>query len=428
MGYKIWFEGIDEENTKTGGVALAINNQLIKHVTEIGRYMGRIIWAILKYKGKPDLWIINIYVNSDLKEKTERKMLLKKLKDLLKNAEDKKEDVILLGDLNADREKWEQNDKLQNKEKYLILETIKNANLFDTQRITTEENTEIKQTWIKNNKTKRRLDYNIWINDNLLDKLTISKIWDIENLESDHKLLTIKMNANIVNRLQRNRSGKKKKGFTRTKYLSDTMTEEDWEKYKTLMDKKIDKYQLIKCWNNKLKSNIIEEKVRIKRINDIWNIIENIIKETMDETIKKMEVVKSEYEFITKKISPLRKFVKIIGKIISESKKDTLYRWGFNYKKMIMDKLEDYDQKYPGILPNLTEVKENLIFNKSEWLINNLSESKKKLRPKMKIEETIRREKQIKDAIELRIKELDTDKKNFLTKSLERTNNRIGIN
>src|SRR5579859_3598277 len=148
----------------------------------------------------------------------------------------------------------------------------------------------------------------------------------------------------------------------------------------------------------------------------------------MDETIKKMEVVKSEYEYITKKISPLRKFVKFIGKIISRSKKDTLYKWGFNYKKMIMDKLEDYDQKYPGVLPNLTEIKENLIFNRNEWLIKNLSESKKKLRPKMKIEETIRREKQIKDAIELRIKELDTDKKNFLTKSLERSNNRIGIN
>src|SRR5579859_4708695 len=133
MGYKIWFEGIDEENTKTEGVALAINEQLVQHVTEIGRYMGRIIWAILKYKGKLNLWIINIYVNSDLKEKTERKLLLKKLKDLLKNAEDKKEDVILLGNLNADREKWEQNDKLQNKEKYLILETIKNADLFDTQ-------------------------------------------------------------------------------------------------------------------------------------------------------------------------------------------------------------------------------------------------------------------------------------------------------
>src|SRR5579859_7452339 len=148
----------------------------------------------------------------------------------------------------------------------------------------------------------------------------------------------------------------------------------------------------------------------------------------MDETIKKMEVVKSEYEYITKKISPLRKFIKIIGKIIGGSKKDTLYRWNYNYKKIIMDKLEDYDQKYPGVLPNLTEFKENLIFNKNEWLIKNLNESKKKLRLKMKIEETIRREKQIKDAIELRIKELDTDKKNFLTKSLERTNNRIGIN
>src|SRR5579859_4710813 len=95
---------------------------------------------------------------------------------------------------------------------------------------------------------------------------------------------------------------------------------------------------------------------------------------------------------------------------------------------MIMDKLEDYDQKYPGVLPNLTEFKENLIFNKNEWLIKNLNESKKKLRLKMKIEETLRREKQIKDVIELRIKELDTDKKNFLTKSLERLNNRIGIN
>ena len=97
-----------------------------------------------------------------------------------------------------------------------------------------------------------------------MDKLNTSKIWDIENLESDHKLLTIKMNANIVNRLQRNRSGKKKKGFTRTKYLSDTMTEEDWEKYKILMDKKIDEYQLIRHWNNKLTEHVTEEKFKTK--------------------------------------------------------------------------------------------------------------------------------------------------------------------
>ena len=53
----------------------------------------------------------------------------------------------------------------------------------------------------------------------------------------------------------------------------------------------------------------------------------------MDETIKKKEIVKSEYEYVTKKISLLRKLVKIIGKIIRGSKKDTLYRWNYNYKK-----------------------------------------------------------------------------------------------
>ena len=69
----------------------------------------------------------------------ERRLIIKKLKELLKKAEERKHNVILLGDLNADREKCKQNDKLHNKEKYLILQMIKNVNLFDTQQITIEK-------------------------------------------------------------------------------------------------------------------------------------------------------------------------------------------------------------------------------------------------------------------------------------------------
>ena len=427
LGYRIWFEGIDEESTKTGGVALAIKEQFAKHVTEIGRYMGRLIWMRLKYKGKPDLLIINIYMNSDIKDKIDRKLLIKKLKILLRTAEDLKHNVILLGDLNADREKWEQQEKLQNKEKYKILEVIKNANLFDTQRITTEENKEIEKTWIKNANTKRRLDY-IWVNDDLLDKLNNSEVWNIEPLESDHKLLSIDMDGNLLHRLQRKKSREKKRSYIRIKYLTDDMNEEDWEKFKDTMDKNINKSNVIPKMNKKLMNNNNTEMIK-HRINNIWNLLEKIIKDTMDSTIKKKEIIKSEYNYVkNKKIFPSRILSKILGKIVRVAKKDNLYKWGYNFKKSIIEKIENFNQSNPGCVPEIQLIKENLLLNNNEWLIKSLSEIMKKLRPKMKIEETMWREKQIKEAIETRIKELEIDKKSFLNKSLERSNNRIGIN
>src|ERR1043166_8406442 len=164
--YKSWWTGSLTSN-KTAGMGIAIKLGLHNHVIKVLSLMGRLILVDLKFKGKLTLRIIVTYIHSNEQDAKDRKKLIDEIERLIKEANNKKYNVILLGDLNENFEKLESNHKNFKKDKYRILITIERLGLYNSQKIT---NTELKPTWVKNENTKRRIDY-VWINEYLVNNL-----------------------------------------------------------------------------------------------------------------------------------------------------------------------------------------------------------------------------------------------------------------
>ncbi|HXT83480.1 MAG TPA: hypothetical protein VN704_03980 [Verrucomicrobiae bacterium] len=68
--------------------------------------MGRIISMDLKFKGSTTIRIINIYVQCNEKDKDKREKLLNELLKLIKEADQRKFHLVIMGDFNADMERY----------------------------------------------------------------------------------------------------------------------------------------------------------------------------------------------------------------------------------------------------------------------------------------------------------------------------------
>ena len=119
-----------------GSVGILIKDGLDRHVTNIIRKKGRLISCDLKFKGTNPTRIINIYVNCNDKEKKEREELLNDLQDLITEATRKNYFIIIMGDMNADPEKYDKKTTFALKGKYRIIQLLRNENFYDTQKIT----------------------------------------------------------------------------------------------------------------------------------------------------------------------------------------------------------------------------------------------------------------------------------------------------
>src|SRR3954449_11976278 len=76
--YRSWWTGLND-NSYTGGVGIAVKTGLDKHVTNVIKRLGRLISIDLYFKGKRITRIINIYINANEKDKTERENLIDEL-------------------------------------------------------------------------------------------------------------------------------------------------------------------------------------------------------------------------------------------------------------------------------------------------------------------------------------------------------------
>ena len=65
----------------------------------------------------PDLRIINIYINSNEAEKSLRETLMDELMKLIQEAKRNNFRLIVMGDMNADIEKYDKNHTIKNKVK-----------------------------------------------------------------------------------------------------------------------------------------------------------------------------------------------------------------------------------------------------------------------------------------------------------------------
>ena len=115
-----------------GGVGIAIKKGLHQYVHKVTSKLGRLIIIDLKFRGKINLKLINIYVNSNDTERIERDTLLKELNKLIIEANINKSHLIIMGDLNADAEKYDLRNKTATKGKYKIIQLLKDQGLYDT--------------------------------------------------------------------------------------------------------------------------------------------------------------------------------------------------------------------------------------------------------------------------------------------------------
>ena len=97
---------------------------------------------------------------------------------------------MVMGDFNADPEQWGKETSGTTKDKYLILEKLRNENLIDLQKITNDA--PLKHTW-ENNNTTRCLDQ-IWVSqEQASDIFNCKVIENIDNLlETDHNIIVAK--------------------------------------------------------------------------------------------------------------------------------------------------------------------------------------------------------------------------------------------
>ena len=78
----------------------------------------------LKFKGSTTIRIINIYVQCNEKDKDKREKLLNELLKLIKEADQRKFHLVIMGDFNADMERYIAKNKLATRGKYRILQML----------------------------------------------------------------------------------------------------------------------------------------------------------------------------------------------------------------------------------------------------------------------------------------------------------------
>src|SRR5687767_10648076 len=120
-------------------MGILIKDGLNSHVTNIIRKKGRLISCDLKFKGTNSTRIINIYVNCNNKKKKEREELLNDFQDLITEATRKNYFIIIMGDMNANSEKYDKKITFALKGKYRIIQLLRNENFYDMQKITNTE-------------------------------------------------------------------------------------------------------------------------------------------------------------------------------------------------------------------------------------------------------------------------------------------------
>ena len=257
--YQTWWSGSDK-HFMGAGVGLAIKKNLAQHVYNIEKLEGRAIKAELQFKGHIKFKIINTYIHASENDATSRSNLIQKIKAWIKKGQQQNDYIIIIGDMNADPDKYEEKFVLQQKKikpKYEIIQMLNNINLLDLHKITSVNSTPEK-TWkqYKSNSSDQnkliasRLDQ-IWITNNLLYRAIKCEVINDELSNTDHSLLigTIEV-TNLLDK--HNIATERKIKFKRKIFDYKNMQEQDWTNFQQYMDKYIQDRKVRQRYFNKL--------------------------------------------------------------------------------------------------------------------------------------------------------------------------------
>ena len=260
-----------------------------------------------------------------------------------------------MGDMNADGEKYNTKTNIKKNSKYRIIQLLEELNLVDTHKMTNQKNV-IDKTWKRNGIPKTRIDQ-IWISENLINNLIITEIKDnqIISNETDHILLIMIIeNINIFG--TRSRAKEKRSNIKRKIYKLNEMTNQHWEYYREYM-------------NNLLATSTIEEEFftndkNLNWFNRVWDKIEKVFKQTMNNTIPTKEVRKSEYSKKPKLMSDTYKANKWLIRIWRALQKEKLQNINKKKKDQFLDYIEKFLLKYNITEFNILEIREMIMNNR----------------------------------------------------------------
>ena len=197
------------------------------------------------------------------------------------------------------------------------------------------------------------------------------------------------------------------------------MLPQNWVYFREVLNNKLTASNL----NNEFTSEYKDQ----RWINRVWNTIEKIIKDSMNETIPTKEVVKSDKSNRPKLMTDTTKANKLLMRISVVTRKNQLYKITSNKKNLFIEKIKKVIEKYKIDKINISRLTKDLYDNNHESISEHLKKIKHILTAKMVIENKLFVLKQIEDSVNRRIEFMENDKKRMLNSILEREIKSINI-
>ncbi|GBB96287.1 hypothetical protein RclHR1_02720002 [Rhizophagus clarus] len=160
------------------GIMIIIRKELSQRKVNIECISGHVIKFDLLFKKQKSIKVIGIYNPNQDKEMTNK--IKRKIIDWVEEAERIQQELIILGNFN-------EADKVTNRTNRLITKCLHNLNLNDISRCLAGD--EVLDTWT-NGFNSSRIDY-IFTSDNILSNIIRHEVKKLENIQTDHKALSI---------------------------------------------------------------------------------------------------------------------------------------------------------------------------------------------------------------------------------------------
>jgi exonuclease III/ribonuclease HI len=416
--YKAFFNN-NSNNINGSGVGIIIDNNYSRYIQNKGGFKGRVIYLDMFLKGHIKIRIIQIYLQANFTgTRNEIQDIHRYIINLIETAHKKNTKVILMGDFNVNPEKYKKAYRINGsfQWKYNILHELKNNNMVDMVDLyndITEDKTYATYIPKQLDYSQSRIDMIYVSRDLISDTLTSNNISNLFN--TDHLAVYLTITKNLFK--YKSMADLKQHKIKKRVFTYDNMTKEKWEKYTNLTNEI--------CKLNKLQDLHISDTCDL----DYWwsHIKYYIMKAaiaTIDNHMKTDNGTKSKYP---KHILEIQEDLRFTNKFLKKISYNRINRlsitkiqaaWSYLSRNMetIINK-----HKYQLEIPN------EATMNNIIQIRNNIREFHKTLKKKYDLTYKQYEDKLIKEFVQKRCENLQTNKGHMIASFLEKEQRRIII-
>jgi exonuclease III/ribonuclease HI len=303
----IWTDA--EENKKKGsGVGLIIKKKWEKHLSQVTRNNAYCIEALFVFT-KQKILVIVVYIphnNQKMRKDVQQRVIRRTNECRMKGTK-----VIVIGDFNDIRDKNldQSREESRRTQKLPLMTWLGNSNMTDAFR---KLHPQEKKFTRVNEVVKSRIDY-IWVSREFEQGLLTCEIVEADTItSSDHAIVVAKVITGIMSYTRTLACNKRLKG-KQWIFQLDKANEEDWEKYKSSLDK-----LLKRKLESKEKRKYIQDEVARDK-DELWDIIATSIIRCARTALPGKKVAAEDLKVKKKrKSSSVKQDLKRIGSICQE--------------------------------------------------------------------------------------------------------------